>query len=170
MSDEIKLAFTHNSKLANNAPSWGSVDKKKLPHVAFARKGEADKKSTWGYPHHWVSGGGKELDDNGCYKTGTLYLHKGGLNAAWSAANGGRSGQKAEKAVVAHLRKHFNDLGIKHSDLQIISDDLELDIDVAALDADLIAAGELTQADITPLTLSERIQLFAKELNELTKK
>jgi HK97 family phage prohead protease len=104
--------FTHNSKTADKEPSWGSVDKSKLPRLAFADKGEADKKSTWGYPHHWVSGGG-EPNDNGVYTAGTLYLHEGGLNAAWAAAQGAHTGKKAGDAVIAHLRAHRKALGLE---------------------------------------------------------
>lgn len=139
----MNLAFTHNSKLAPSEPEWGSVDKGKLPRVAFARKGEADKKSTWGFPHHWVKGG-KATDANGVYTDGTLYLHKGGLNAAWSAAHGGRSGQKAEQAVISHLRAHYAALGIKKAELQAI----DPNVDVAAVDQELIDAGVFTAEEL----------------------
>ena len=108
----VPRAFTHNSTTADNEPDWGSVDKTKLPRIAFADEGEPDKKSTWRYPHHWVQNGGGE-DENGVYTTGTLYLHVGGLNAAWSAANGGRSGQEASNAVKSHLQAHRRALGIE---------------------------------------------------------
>jgi HK97 family phage prohead protease len=107
---EVEDKFAHNSTLADSEPTWGDVDKAKLPQVAFARKGESDKKSTWGYPHHWVSDG--EVGDNGVYTSGTMYLHKGGLNAAWSAAQGGRTGQEAEAAVKSHLEAHRKALGL----------------------------------------------------------
>jgi len=35
------MALTHNSKLADNEPDWGSVDKTKLPRNAFADQGES---------------------------------------------------------------------------------------------------------------------------------
>jgi len=103
-------AFTHNSKLAESEPAWGSVDKTKLPRAAYADKGEADAKSTWKYPHHWVENGGN-LDDNGCYTTGTMWLHKAGLNAAWAAAQGARSGKKASEQVISHLNAHRKAIG-----------------------------------------------------------
>jgi ATP-dependent Clp endopeptidase proteolytic subunit ClpP len=99
------VSFRHNSTLAEGEPSWGSVDKSKLPRLAFADQGEADKKSSWKYPHHFVKNGGGE-DEDGVYTTGTMYLHEGGLDAAWSAANGGRSGKKASAEVIAHLQAH----------------------------------------------------------------
>jgi ATP-dependent Clp protease protease subunit len=102
--------FSHNNTVSDSEPSWGGVDKTSLPRIAFADQGEADKKSTWSYPHHWVSGGSK--DDSGVYTTGTLYLHKGGLNAAWAAANGARSGQEASSAVKSHLEAHRKALGL----------------------------------------------------------
>lgn len=117
------MAFRHNSVVAKREPQWGSMDKSKLPRVAFARQGEPDQKSTWGFPHHWVSGG-KDMNGDGIFDTGTLFLHRGGLNAAWSAANGGRSGKKAEPAVLSHLRKHFKDLGVTQAELHQLSPDV----------------------------------------------
>jgi hypothetical protein len=104
------MALTHNSKLADNEPDWGSVDKTKLPRNAFADQGEPDKKSTWAYPHHWVENGGN-IDENGVYTTGDMYLHKGGLNAAWAAAQGARSGEKASQEVIDHLQAHRKAIG-----------------------------------------------------------
>jgi len=104
------MAFTHNSKVAEKEPAWGEVDKTKLPRPAFADKGEDGKKSTWKYPHHWIEGGGAP-DENGVYTTGTMYLHGGGLDAAWSAAQGGRSGEKASSEVISHLDVHRKALG-----------------------------------------------------------
>ena len=104
-------AFSHNSTVDNGEPDWGSVDKTKLPRPAFAGQGEPDKKSTWDYPHHWVKGGGGE-DNNGVYTTGTMYLHRGGLGAAWAAANGSRSGQQASSEVKSHLDSHRKAIGM----------------------------------------------------------
>ncbi len=104
-------ALTHTSVVADREPSWGSVDKTKLPRGAYAERGEAGKKSSWGFPHHFVVGG--SVGDDGIYTTGTMYLHKGGLNAAWAAAQGARSGQEASSAVKAHLQRHRSALGLK---------------------------------------------------------
>jgi HK97 family phage major capsid protein len=104
--------FLHNDKTSDNEPDWSTVDKTALPRAAFADQGEPGKKSTWKYPHHWIeNAGGKDAD--GIFTTGTMYLHKGGLNAAWSAANGGRSGQEASQAVKDHLQAHRKSLGIE---------------------------------------------------------
>ena len=103
--------LTHDSAVADSEPNWDGVDKAKLPRVAFAERGEPDKKSTWAYPHHWVSGG-RDMDKNGIWTSGTLYLHRGGLDAAWAAANGARSGKKARPEVVAHLQAHRRALGL----------------------------------------------------------
>jgi len=105
------MAFTHNSKFASDEPAWSEVDKAALPRVAFADQGDPDKKSTWKYPHHWVKGGTKK-DKNGVWIDGTLYLHRGGLKAAWAAANGARSGQKASQAVMDHLQSHRKAVGM----------------------------------------------------------
>lgn len=103
--------LSHDSKTQDNEPAWGQVDKTKLPRVAFADKGEADKKSTWSFPHHHVTGG-KVDPDTGVYASGTLWLNQGGLNAAWSAAQGGRSGKKASPEVISHLQAHRKALGL----------------------------------------------------------
>ena len=105
------MALEHNSKTSPNEPPWADVDKTSLPRNAFADQGEAGKKSTWGYPHHWVANGGGK-DENGIYTTGDMYLHRGGLNAAWAAANGARAGQKASQAVIDHLQSHRRALGM----------------------------------------------------------
>ena len=94
-----------SSKTADSEPNWGDVNKTKLPRQAFADQGDPQNKSTWKYPHHWVRNGGV-LNDDGVYTTGDMYLHKGGLNAAWAAAQGARSGQEASSAVKAHLQAH----------------------------------------------------------------
>lgn len=107
-----RLAFVHNSKVAEDEPSWGGIDKTALPRMAFADQGQADEKSTWSYPHHWVSGG-SEKSDAGVYTNGTLYLHREGLNAAWAAAQGAHTGKKASAAVIAHLQKHRDALGLE---------------------------------------------------------
>jgi hypothetical protein len=117
------MALTHNSKIADSEPDWGSVDKTKLPRNAFADEGEPDKKSTWSYPHHWVKNGGG-LDEDGIYTTGDMYLHEGGLNAAWSASQGGRTGQKASQSVIDHLQAHRKALG---KDTSAQADDLIVD-------------------------------------------
>jgi hypothetical protein len=105
------MAFEHNSKTSESEPEWGSVDKTALPRNAHADMGEPDKKSTWKFPHHWISGGTKK-DENGIWTDGTMYLHKGGLDAAWAAANGARSGDEASEAVKAHLQAHRKALGL----------------------------------------------------------
>ena len=108
---EMTMAFTHNSKFAPDEPPWSEIDKTALPRVAFADQGDPNKKSTWKYPHHWVKGGTKK-DENGIWVDGTLYLHRGGLKAAWAAANGARSGQKASQAVMDHLQSHRKAVGM----------------------------------------------------------
>lgn len=105
------MGFTHNNNVDKNEPPWGDIDKSALPRNAFAETGEAGKKSTWGYPHHWIKGGTKK-DSDGIWLDGTMYLHKGGLNAAWAAANGARSGKKASKAVLSHLKRHRESIGV----------------------------------------------------------
>lgn len=105
------LNFRHNSTTEDGEPKWSTVDKTALPRVAHADHGDEDNKSTWKYPHHWIKNGGDKDEDN-VYTSGTMYLHKGGLNAAWSAANGGRSGEEAPQAVKDHLQEHRRALGL----------------------------------------------------------
>ncbi|MBI5234464.1 MAG: signal peptide peptidase SppA [Deltaproteobacteria bacterium] len=104
-------AFSHTNTFADNEPVWGGVDKTRLPRMAHAEQGKLNEKSTWGFPHHWVRGG-KTLDNNGVYTDGEMFLHKGGLSAAWGAANGARSGKQASDAVKSHLRAHRTAAGM----------------------------------------------------------
>ena len=111
----LALAFTHNSEIEDDEPAWSSIDKAKLPRMAFADHGEPDKKSTWKYPHHWVKNGGEE-DENGVYTSGTLYLHEGGWQAAINAAHGARSGQESSQEVMNHLESHRTSVERKRKD------------------------------------------------------
>lgn len=117
--------FQHTSKLAQNEPSWGSVDKTTLPELAFARKGETE---TGEFPHHWVNG------------IGTLYLHREGLTAAWALAIAG-AGPAALDALT-HLRKHFAALGMKEVSVGGVR------FDVTEFDSALIRAGYLVDKDL----------------------
>jgi len=115
MDGKTEHHHTHNSNMMDSEPSWASVEKESLPREAFAEIGEPDKKSTWGFPHHFISEG-SEKDDNGIWTNGTMFLHKGGLNAAWAAAQGARSGQEASQAVKDHLQAHRKAIGIADED------------------------------------------------------
>lgn len=150
----MELAFTHNSTVAEREPSWPSVDRTALPRLAFARMGDADKKSTWGYPHHWIKDGA-DKDDAGIYTRGTMYLHRGGLQAAWNYAMGAGTGDKAEREVIAHLRRHWADLGIKKAELQHLT---LVPINVDQIDAQLIEAGLLTAEDVAERPLIDRVR------------
>lgn len=105
------MALTHNSIIKDTEPDWEKVDKTQLPLKAFvwdASGTEEENKSTWTFPHHFVTDG--VMGDNGVFTGGDMFLHRGGLNAAWAAAQGARSGEKAEAAVLAHLNAHRIDL------------------------------------------------------------
>lgn len=99
--------FIHNNTVNENEPSWGSVDKTKLPRLAYADMGEEGKKSTWRLPHHYIEGG-STLDDKGIYTNGTMYLHRGGLAAAFGALQGARIGQPMNVSAEtrAHIMQH----------------------------------------------------------------
>jgi len=117
--------MAHNSTVKKGEPSWGSVDKTKLPDSAFA-----DSKNRK-YPHHWLSGG-------------SMYLHKGGLNAAWAAAQGARSGKQASSAVKAHIQTHRKALGM---DKKKQSESIQVDVNALHI-MDLEGSGfEFSQAE-----------------------
>ena len=108
------MAFNHGSKVAGQEPPWGSINNAQLPRPAFADMGDLAQKSTWRYPHHWVQGG-SNLAENGTFTTGTMHLHRGGLNAAWAAAQGARTGIPASPAITTHLQAHRQALGLAES-------------------------------------------------------
>lgn len=119
---EVK-AFTHNSNVDDNEPDWAAVDKSFLPYLSFVWQApgtDDNLKSTWKYPHHWVKGG-TERDDHDIWSNGTLYLHRQGLNVAWAAAHGARSGEMAPPAVIAHLEEHRRALGIEEEPKHFIN-------------------------------------------------
>ena len=148
-------ALSHNSTLSDSEPGWGSVDKTKLPRNAFAEMGDPAKKSTWGYPHHWVSGG--TVGDNEVFSSGTMYLHKGGLHAAWAAANGARSGQNASAAVKAHLQAHRSAIG-------------EKDIDEIAEQVALYLNLEELPEKVTDMVLTKLQEIEVKRIEQEEKK
>ena len=120
---DLEKALTHNSTLAKTEPAWSSVDKTKLPLKAFVPNKvgtDKTKKSTWGFPHHWVTGGSTG-GDLGIYTSGTMYLHKGGLIAAWAAANGARSGSQAGANVKTHLNAHRKAIGLTTKQIDALS-------------------------------------------------
>jgi signal peptide peptidase SppA len=106
--------LSHDSKVADSEPEWSAVDKDKLPRVAFADHGDGKNHSTFAYPHHWIKNG--TLGDDGVYKDGFMYLHRQGLDSAWAAAMGARSGKKASSEVIAHLQSHRRALGLDKND------------------------------------------------------
>lgn len=106
------MALAHNSKIADKEPSWGSIDKTKLPRNAHADMGNLDEKSSWRYPHHFVKNG-KVGGKNGVYISGDMFLHKGGLRAALQAIGGARSGkEESSSSVKAHLARHSKAIGM----------------------------------------------------------
>lgn len=118
---ETLLALSHTSTMAKTEPAWGSVDKTKLPRSAFAEQGTSVDKSTWKYPHHWVQGGGGE-NAMGCYTTGDMFLHRGGLRSAKAAAAGARSGQQATEEAKAHLNTHASAAGMGQNQLALLDE------------------------------------------------
>jgi len=114
---EIEKVFTkddHNDEVAEVEPNWGSVDKSALPEVAFvweAPDTDAEKKGTWRFPHHWIEDASNK-NGLGVWTTGKMYLSESGLQAAWAAAMGARTGARAPASVINHLQKHRIALGI----------------------------------------------------------
>lgn len=111
VQDIRKAAIKINRKLRDNEPAWGKVDKTKLPRQAFADVGDTEKVSTWRYPYMWMPNG-KAPDENGRYTSGDLYIHKGGLQAAWAAAQGARTGKKASQKIIDTLKKARKAVGL----------------------------------------------------------
>lgn len=158
--DCIHSAFSHNSTVADDEPSWPDVNKAELPDMAFARKPKNGQKSTRGFPHHWIKGG-THKNDNGEWTDGTAFLHRGGLKAAWSAAHGGRSGDKAEPSVIAHLRRHWDALGVKVADVADMAG-----LTVAQLqqqDLALVRAAELP-ISFLPSTIRQVVEKYLDDL------
>jgi len=104
--------FRHNSNTQEDEPDWGDVDKTKLPRIAHAVMGDPNKKTTWKYPHHHIANGG-DLNDIGVFTTGTMYLNTGGVNAAWAALHGARSGERGPAEGIEHVQKHRVALGLE---------------------------------------------------------
>jgi hypothetical protein len=106
----------HDDTTQAHEPAWGEVDQEKLPRVAFADQGDAGDPSTWLFAHHHVTGGTVD-SSTGRYTSGTLWLNRAGLDHAWSAALGLRSGAggqpKAPQKVLDHLREHRQALGLE---------------------------------------------------------
>lgn len=118
VTENAAMALTHNSTVADSEPAWGAVDKTKLPRNAHAHLGEAGKKGTWKFAHHGVEGG--KVGDEGVYVSGAMYLSRGGLNAAWQAAQGARSGSEADPGVKSHLSGHRKDIGMDTAEHQYV--------------------------------------------------
>lgn len=113
--------LSHDDEVMQHEPPWGEIDQDALPRVAFAEKGAANDPSTWQFAHHHVVGG--RIDSTtGRYSSGTLYLHRGGLDAAWSDAAGLRSGAggqpQARQEVLDHLREHRRALGLESANTE----------------------------------------------------
>lgn len=123
-------ALSHNSTLADTEPRWGNVNKRRLPYRAFVWQApgvDRAKPSTWKYPHHWVRSGGNLTE--GRYTTGDMFLHRGGLIAAWGASQGARTGQRAAPAIVAHLNRHRNAIGLgKDEAMQLYEEMMEKEV------------------------------------------
>ncbi|OGG44099.1 MAG: hypothetical protein A3F84_27700 [Candidatus Handelsmanbacteria bacterium RIFCSPLOWO2_12_FULL_64_10] len=94
--------FTHNSETVEGEPAWADVDKEALPDAAFSDE------AARGYPHHFVQDGGMP-DDKGRVTTGTMYLHRAGLDAALAEA----ADAEASEEVLAHMEAHRKDLEAK---------------------------------------------------------
>ncbi len=80
------MALRHNSETREDEPQWSEWlgrHRAQLPDTAFA---DPDNRA---FPHHWVVNG-SGADEDGRWTDGEMYLHRGGLNAAWAAAMGAR--------------------------------------------------------------------------------
>jgi hypothetical protein len=132
--------YKHGSNMAATEPAWASVDLKSLPDEAYARQGRVRS-----YAHHFV-------------RNGSLYLHRAGLDNAWIAAN---STAQADAEVLAHLRRHYSELGVKSAQLQALVPDTNVEL----LERLLVQHGWLTEADLEP-TQQARLQRFLYDLDK----
>lgn len=112
--------FDHTSQTADDEPDWGNVDKTPLPPEAYGNWPEGpeftlQKKGSWSHPHHHIVNG--EMGENDIYTSGTLYVNRGGVAAAWAAAQGARSGVKANDYITNHIDEHRSDLGMTENEL-----------------------------------------------------
>ena len=107
--DDVEGALTHNSTVEDDEPAWGDVDKTELPDNAFATTDFAPDERR--FPHHWVKDG-RDTNDDGVFDEGDMFLHRGGLDAAWAAAMGARTGERADTRIIGHLAEHRRALGI----------------------------------------------------------
>ena len=104
---QTKQALRHASNPVDTGePEWGEVNKTELPDNAFA---DFDARS---FPHHFVRNAQRE---EGKIINGDMHLHTGGLDAAWAAAMGARTGQRASPSIISHLREHRKALGLEES-------------------------------------------------------
>jgi len=130
VEEKAFTARNHTDKVADNEPAWSRVKKDALPRVAYAWQAPGTKnkeQSTWSYPHHWVEDGGSPGED-GVFTTGKLYLHRGGLDAAWLTAMSARDGVRAPVEVVNHLQAHRKALGLeeRHGYVQYTASGIEV--------------------------------------------
>ena len=72
-------------------PPWSEVDKSRLPRKGFAYARTPERKG-WKLPHHFV-------------REGKMYLHRGGVIAAWAALNGARTGRPM--MLPGYVRRHL---------------------------------------------------------------
>ena len=113
------MAFTHNSTLAESEPSWGSVDKTKVPAIGHAVVDDSNLKTTWHAPHHWISDPGGLSEDLKVWTTGTMWLNRGGLIAAKAATQGARTGKIHvwRPTAVPHLNRHLGAVGLERIEM-----------------------------------------------------
>jgi hypothetical protein len=108
--------LSHDDVCQQNEPAWGDVDQDKLPRSAFADPGDASDPESWKFAHHHITDG-KVDEATGRFTSGTMWLNRGGLNAAWSALLEFREGDGQEyqdrPEVVEHLRAHRRALGME---------------------------------------------------------
>jgi hypothetical protein len=72
-------------------PRWSEVDKARLPREAFAYA-PTEERQTWKLPHHFLH-------------EGKMYVHRGGVIAAWAALNGAHTGRPMD--VPSYVRSHL---------------------------------------------------------------
>ena len=108
----LEKELIHGDNVKDSEPKWKDINKSELPNIAHAFYVDDKDKSTWKYPHHFIS------DD-------FMFLHKGGLNAAWAAFQKDKDNLEDDMMleIEIHLQNHRDALNMKILTLSLGKDD-----------------------------------------------
>jgi hypothetical protein len=114
-------------------------------------------------------------NDKGIFVSGDMYLHRGGLNAAWAAAMGARSGENAGASIVAHLKRHRTALGMNDAGKALAAMGDIIDTDIEGIE-NIICNSDIVhqlvvdyKSEVTKCVVSDlNIEDKTKKINEVT--